>query len=220
MCVSLPSTVTNIGDFAFYGCANLISTTIQGSPAAVGTNVFSECNTLTAVIFLDDAPASVSMPVFSTNSSATVYRLSNKSGWSNSFAGRPTALIECLFTEQQFRDGAAGYTSGRSQGRSDVTTNPSAFNLFTQEEFNNNRTAGRSDVLSSPMTYGLYTSNSIIDLRMGGLMIQRQGSNAVVSFQPQTTTDLTLPFTNNGTPITNTFPMPGNKGFIRINAKP
>jgi hypothetical protein len=51
-------------------------------------------------------------------------------------------------------------------------------------------------------------------------MVQRQGSSAVVTFQPQTTTDLNLPFTNNGTPITNTIPMPGNKGFIRINAKP
>lgn len=75
-------------------------------------------------------------------------------------------------------------------------------------------------MINSPMSYGLYDSNSIMDLRMGGLMIQRQGTNAVVSFQPQTTTDLTQPFTNNGTPITNTIPMPGTKSFIRINAKP
>jgi hypothetical protein len=59
-----------------------------------------------------------------------------------------------------------------------------------------------------------------MDLRMGGLMIQKQGSNATINFQPQTTTDLALPFTNNGTPITNQIPMPGNKGFIRIRANP
>lgn len=218
--IFLPETLADIGDWSFANCASLTSVTIEGAPSYLGGRAFDGCNSLTAVISLDNAPASISMPVFSENSSAIVYRLSNKSGWSNSFAGRPTALIDCLFTEQQFRDGASGYTSGRSQGRADVTTNPSAFNLFTQGQFNNNRAAGQSDVINNPTTYGLYTSNSIMDLRMGGLIVQRQGTNAVVSFQPQTTTDLTQPFTNNGTPITNSIPMPGNKGFIRINAKP
>jgi hypothetical protein len=114
----------------------------------------------------------------------------------------------------------ADYNANRTNGQIDVTSNPSAFNLFTQAQFDGSRTAGQSDVINNPMSYGLYTSDSIMDLRMGGLMIQRNGDNAVVSFQPQTTTDLSLPFTNNGTPITNTIPMHGNKGFIRINAKP
>jgi len=122
-----------------------------------------------------------------------------------------------LFTQSEYESfGALEFSNGISS----VISNPSTFNLFTPEEFNSNRIAGQSDVISNPMSYGLYTSDSIMDLRMGGLMIQRQGTNAVVSFQPQTTTDLTLPFTNNGTPITNTIPMPGHKGFIRINAKP
>ena len=98
--------------------------------------------------------------------------------------------------------------------------NPNNAFLYTQSQHNANRTTGQQDVINNPMSYGLYTSDSIMDLRMGGLMIQKIGTNAVVSFQPQTTTDLNLPFTNNGTPITNTIPMPGNKGFIRINAKP
>ncbi len=89
--------------------------------------------------------------------------------------------------------------------------------LFTQSQFDGNRTAGQSDVLNNPAGYNLYTSNSIMDLRMGGLMLQKQGSNAVVTFQTQTTTDLaTQPFTNNGTAITNTIPMPSNKGFLRM----
>ena len=83
------------------------------------------------------------------------------------------------------------------------------------------RAEGRNDVIADPAAFCLYTSNSIMDLRMGGLMMQRQGSNAVVTFQPQSSTDLaTQPFTNHGTPITNTIPMPGNKGFLRIQAKP
>jgi hypothetical protein len=98
--------------------------------------------------------------------------------------------------------------------------NANVAQLFTQSQFNGNRTAGQQDVIASPMAFGLYDSNSIMDLRMGGLMIQKQGTNGTVVFQPQTTTDLaTQPFTNNGTPITNTVPMPGNKGFLRIQAK-
>jgi hypothetical protein len=63
----------------------------------------------------------------------------------------------------------------------------------------------------------LYPAGSVMDLRLAGLMIQKQGSNAVVSFQPQTTTDLqTIPFTNNGAVITNVIPMPSTKGFLRV----
>jgi hypothetical protein len=99
-------------------------------------------------------------------------------------------------------------------------SNANLAQLFTLSQFNGNRTAGQQDVIANPMGFGLYDSNSIMDLRMGGLMIQKQGTNGTVVFQTQTTTDLaTQPFTNNGTPITNTVPMPGNKGFLRIQAK-
>lgn len=104
--------------------------------------------------------------------------------------------------------------------RETVESDAGRFGFVTQEqnqqENNTSRTNGRADVIANPAAYGLYTADSIMDLRMGGVMIQKLGSNAVVTFQPQTTADLTQPFTNNGTPITNQIPMPGNKGFIRI----
>jgi sulfatase modifying factor 1 len=99
-------------------------------------------------------------------------------------------------------------------------TNANRAKLFSQAQYDANRTNGRTDVINNPSIYNLYTSDSIMDLRMGGLMVQRQGSNATVVFQPQTTIDLSQPFTNNGTPITNAIPMPGDKGFIRIRANP
>jgi formylglycine-generating enzyme required for sulfatase activity len=108
-----------------------------------------------------------------------------------------------------------------SSGAAEVAENPNAFGFFTEGQFEDNRAAGRLDVITSPMTFGLYDSDSIMDLRMDGLMIQKQGGSATVFFQPQTTTDLaTQPFTNNGTAITNEIPMPGDKGFLRIQAKP
>jgi len=114
----------------------------------------------------------------------------------------------------------AEYNTNRTNGQTDVATNPAAFNLFTQSQFDGNRTAGQQDVIASPMAFGLYDSTSIMDLHMGSLMIQKQGNNAVVSFQPQTTADLTQPYTNYGLPITSTITMPGDKGFIRIQARP
>jgi len=98
-------------------------------------------------------------------------------------------------------------------------SNANRAQLFSQTQYDLNRTAGRSDVLNTPSAFGLYTSDSITDLRMGGLMIQKQGNNTTVVFQTQTTTNLSQPFTNIGTPITNAVPMTGDKGFLRIQAR-
>ncbi len=80
---------------------------------------------------------------------------------------------------------------------------------------------GEARVTSDPAAYGLYTSNSIVDLSLGGLMIQKDGTNASVALQFQVSTNLaTMPFADYGDPITNTIPMPGDKGFIRVRANP
>ena len=102
-------------------------------------------------------------------------------------------------------------------------SNANRANLFTQLQYESNRITGvaegKAEVIEAPGSYGLYDSTSIMDLRMGGLMIQKQGTDATIVFQPQTTTDLaTVPFTNNGPPITNAIPMPGDKGFLRVGA--
>jgi len=101
-----------------------------------------------------------------------------------------------------------------------LTSNANLAHLFTQSQFDGNRTAGRQDVIASPSDFGLYDSNSIMDLRMGGLMLQKLGTDVTVVFQPQTTTDLsTQPFTNSGEPIIKTITMPSDKGFLRIQAR-
>lgn len=104
-------------------------------------------------------------------------------------------------------------------------TNANRAKLYSDAQFtanySNGIAAGTALVLSNPSGYNLYTSSSIMDLRMGGLMIQKQSSNATVSFQLQTTTDLaTLPFANNGAPVVKEIPMPEQKGFLRIQVKP
>jgi sulfatase modifying factor 1 len=97
--------------------------------------------------------------------------------------------------------------------------------VYTAEQYEANRLAGiaegKAAVTNNPAAYNLYTRDSIMDLRLNGAMVQKQGGTATVVFQPQTTMDLvTQPFADSGPAITNEIPMPGDKGFLRIQAKP
>jgi hypothetical protein len=200
----------------------LISTTVQsGNPSAPSTHVSSKLWIGARQIWPDFQTHYFNGRIDDVRiynralSSSEVQQLFYKSAFSdnsrNFLEASPSILGHFNLVE---------YNANRTNGQIDVTSNPSAFNLFTAEQYNTNYynglNTGIGNVLSNPASYNLYTSDSIMDLRMGGLMLQKQGSNAVVTFQPQTTTDLTLPFTNNGTPVTNTIPMPGNKGFLRM----
>ena len=99
-----------------------------------------------------------------------------------------------------------------------IQTNPNAYNLYTGADLTNSRTAGRAEVTSNPANYGLYTPQSITDLNLGGVMMQKSGSNAVVSLQLQTTYDLSTSFTNHGEPVAIEVDLPGDKHFLRIRA--
>jgi hypothetical protein len=230
--VIIPETVTSIEGWAFSECRRISNVILPTNITTVAARSFANCTTLEGTLFLGNAPANESNDIFTGSPNVIVYYLQGKTGWGSTFSGRQTApfnanlalgygLMEITKSPNNFSlYSSSQYDQNRTNGQSDVTTNPSAFNLYTKSQFDGNRAAGQQDVISNPMSYGLYTTDSIMDLRMGGLMIQKQGADAMVVFQPQTTTDLaTQPFTNNGTPITNTIPMPGDKGFLRIQAR-
>ena len=99
-----------------------------------------------------------------------------------------------------------------------IQANPNAYNLYNATQFTGNRTAGRADVLADPGSYGLFTEDSITDLNLGGAMIQKSGSNAVVNLQLQTTPDLSTSFINHGEPVGIEVDLPGDKHFLRVRA--
>lgn len=106
----------------------------------------------------------------------------------------------------------------RSIGRAEVITTPGDYNLYTAAQWNDNHAAGRDEVLAHPESSGLFTSNSITDLNLGGVIIQKSGNDAVVSLQLQTTVDLSTSFTNHRAPVEIPVSLPGDKHFLRIRA--
>ena len=52
--VTIPSSVTVIGDAAFYGCKNLTSVTIPSSVTFIGKNVFNGCSKLKTINYPGD----------------------------------------------------------------------------------------------------------------------------------------------------------------------
>lgn len=71
---------------------------------------------------------------------------------------------------------------------------------------------------SNPTSYGLFTPQMIADMNLGSIVLRKNGNNALVSLQLQTTTILSNSFTNYGSPIDIPVDLPGDKHFLRVRA--
>jgi sugar lactone lactonase YvrE len=68
--------------------------------------------------------------------------------------------------------------------------------------------------------FALYTESSIMDLNLGGVMLQKSGNQASVRFKVESKMDLRDPaWTDRGTYLLPPIDMPGSKGFLRIRAE-
>ena len=70
---------------------NLIEITIPDGVTKIWGGAFFNCNNLTAVTFLGDAPE-IQDEVFQ-NATPTIYREPEAKGWGDTFSGRPVKLI-------------------------------------------------------------------------------------------------------------------------------
>jgi hypothetical protein len=91
--VIIPSTlnglpVTGIANDAFYDCANLTGLTIPASVTNIGDSAFGSCTALVSIYFLGNAPA-MGAAVFLNDNEATVCYLASATGWGSTFAGLP-----------------------------------------------------------------------------------------------------------------------------------
>ena len=112
--ITIPDSVTSIGDEAFHSCKNLTSITIGAGVTSIGVSAFDSCSSLTsitipngvtsiedgafygctsltAVTFLGDAPK-IGAEIFS-EANPTIYRKPEAKGWGDTYGGRPVKLI-------------------------------------------------------------------------------------------------------------------------------
>jgi hypothetical protein len=219
--VIIPDSVTNIGNRAFQNCTGLTHVIIPDSVGTIGVGAFLGCTRLASVRIPTRFWAQIGAIGF-TRQLAELLMVNGLSIEMTLFLG-PRLGNSFGVMSIVLADIRTAVSKAISLGIAQVQATPNEYNLFSSTQYQANRIAGvaegKAEVISNPTAYGLYTATSIMDLRMGGLMIQKQGTDATIVFQPQTTTDLvTLPFTNNGPPITNTVPMPEDKGFLRVEA--
>jgi hypothetical protein len=80
--------------------------------------------------------------------------------------------------------------------------------------------SGVAGVTSNPTAHGLYTPSAILDMNLGGLVIQGEGTNVTLRIQPQATESLDQPFEDFGAPIDVPVTLEGGNAFLRINAQP
>jgi hypothetical protein len=112
--VTIPNSITNIGDFLFFYCTSLTNVTIGNSVAKIGERAFSYCTNLTSVtipnsvtsiggyaffycsgmtgVYFQGNTPVLGLDVFVFSNQTIVYYLPGTEGWDAPFGGRPTAL--------------------------------------------------------------------------------------------------------------------------------
>ncbi len=88
--LTLGNNVITIGDWAF-SCTSLTSVTIPNSVTSIGSRAFESCSSLTDLYFWGNTPQAGGS-IFDGAGNLNNYYLPGTIGWSNSFAGRPTAI--------------------------------------------------------------------------------------------------------------------------------
>ena len=79
---------------AFSGCSSLTTIILPAKVDTLGDYAFSNCPALTGATFLGNAPSlKLGTGIFSGDNSTTVYYINGTTGWTGTFAGRPTSGI-------------------------------------------------------------------------------------------------------------------------------
>jgi len=222
--IRLPRGLNTIGIQAFWQNRSLKKIIIPASITNTASGWFGYCTNLAEVIFYGNAPNEA--PNLFFNSSPTVFYLCGTTGWSNSFAGRPTIEIT---SHDIINNDKLGYSApenvekaiqdAQESARNDVLANPSLLGLYSSNQIDTARITGINQILGNPNQYNLYTANQIQNMAMGNLVLNRN-TNGVFSlnYDIEQSTDLLTwsPYQSLTLPLNG---LPTNKAFVRIKLK-
>jgi len=106
--VTIPNGITSIGGDAFNGCMALTNIVIPGSVTNIGGGAFEDCSNLTTVYFQGNAPMPDDGNIF-LDDPAAVYHLAGTTGWDPTFGSVPAVLWNPQVTTSGFTGGLYGF---------------------------------------------------------------------------------------------------------------
>jgi hypothetical protein len=108
--ITLPSSVTNIGAYAFWG-SSFASVTIPGSVTSFGTNSFKSLASFTALFFGGNAPTNTVASMLDLH--RPVYYLPGTIGWGTTFGGSGYLRLILWNPQARTTDGYFGVLAGQ-----------------------------------------------------------------------------------------------------------
>ena len=175
--VNIPDSVSSIGEGAFYGATGLTSVNIPNSVSSIGEGPFNNCTGLTSVVIPSRFTAQIGAIGF-TGQLATELMAD---GLVEAIAQRVIAALPDNYGIATKADLSGAISDATTQAIAQVQASPNDYNLFSSTQYQANRITGvaegKAEVTSNPTAYSLFTESSIMDMNLGGVMLKK-GSNA------------------------------------------
>ncbi len=132
--VTIPNSVTSIGDYSFYDCSRLTSVTIPNSVTSIGNGAFTNCSGLTSVT-IPNSVTSIGYTAFSGCSGLTSVTIPN----SVTSIGQSAFSGCCGLTSVTIPNSVTSIGSGAFQGCSGLTsmTIPNSVKTIDDRSFQN-----------------------------------------------------------------------------------
>ena len=208
--ITIPNSVTTIGEYAFKNCTRLVSVNIPSSVLSIGQDAFYGCTSLTNFTMPDRFIAQVAQ-IGISGQVATDYiinALSNNDAFVTAVANKIKATVGNYGIATQ-----TGLSSAIT-----TATEPLATKAQITTVINEGKAAGIASVTSSPSTWSMFTSSEVQNMSDGDLVLTRDANGLfVLNYDIQQSEDLQnwTTYQEYALPLTN---LPTNKAFVRIKA--
>ena len=112
----IPNSVTNISDYAFYGCSGLTSVTIPNSVTSIGSSVFKGCSGLTSITIQAETPPSVDAGGLGVSQKVLLYVqkglqsiYESANGWEKLTVVEPYYVLTYMVDDEVYKTMEMGY---------------------------------------------------------------------------------------------------------------